>query len=98
MLSMPFFSYPKLRYDQSTKRYYSTPSAHDINQDDYHNMVLECLILIANKPYSPEEALVGAFVSLKAIATPTALRLKKDLEELVKTTTKERKKLGQLLK
>lgn len=75
----------EMRYNPLNDLVYSHPETPDINQDEYRVLVLGCaqirtrIVAISGKQPSKKEFFNQCSFYLKAVGTPTALRLLKDI-------------------
>ncbi|MFH1644485.1 MAG: hypothetical protein ABIA74_04910 [bacterium] len=75
-----------MRFDLSSNpiRAFSIPMTPDINQDEYHNLYIQCgirVIFAINSGLMGKEIREQEYAYLKSIGTPTALRLLEDLKK-----------------
>ena len=87
-----------LKFDQRTKRYYSEPASSKVDQNEYHNLVCDLEKVISPRSFFELTAveLAVLFTQLKAIGTPAALQIIRDIEQGIKTRKKEIRRISNL--
>lgn len=92
------FAVAELAVNEATGKFYSKGASSKVDQNEYHNLFLE-YVAYANQrgpgPLSSADIAVY-FVRLKTSGTPAALRLKHDLEELIKIVRADMRRIEKL--